>query len=244
MQKHIFPVFCLVLPWPIFLRSISTRMNKTIITFASYIFINVRHNKEDSPFSVSWSIRVSWFKTELLLAQSQLLIWANKPCKGNGYSCSPDPSLVHYTEHNTVLLTKKHCYCIHIANDWFYLHHNSCQFHFFCLLIGSANHLHCRENQINPLDFVPYYCQHRTQRNAPFSHMQSLPQARYWLYEHVLLYTDNGGLHFLTMRRVKKQKSKQTVKNRMKHRVLCWTEQWGLDLKLVQEDHNTLKGIF
>lgn len=141
------------------------------------------------------------------------------------------------------LLTKKLRYYIHIANDWFCLHCNSSWFHFFCLLIASANHLHCRENQTNPLDFVPYCCQHKTQRNAPFSHMQSLPKAGYWLYEHVLFYTDNGCLHFLTMRKVKKQKSKETVKNRVKHRVVCWTEHGGLALKLVQEGHNT-EGYF
>lgn len=217
MQKHIFPAFCLVLPWANFLRYISTWTNKTIVTFPSYIFINIRHNKGDSPVSVSWSRRVLWFKMELLLAQSQLLIWADKPGKVNGSSCSPDLSLVHCIEHETVLLTKKLCYYIHIANDLFCLHHSSSRLHFFCVLIGSANHPHCRENHIASLDFVPYWYQQKTQRDAPSSHMQSLPKAGYWLYELVLLYTDNCCLHFFIMRKVKKQKSRQTVKNRMKH---------------------------
>lgn len=68
---------------------------------------------------------------ELLLIQNQLLIWASKPCKVSGYSCSPDPPLVHCLEHKTVLLTKTCCYYIHIAKDWFYLYHNSSLFNFF-----------------------------------------------------------------------------------------------------------------
>lgn len=157
------------------------QQQKKITVFPSYIFINVRQNKGDSPVSVSWSIRVSWFKMKLLLAESQLLTWANKPCKDSGYSCSPDYSLFHCTELKAVLLTKIFCYCICIASNWFL---SSAWFilifFFFGLLIGSANHLHCRKSRLAPLTLYPptnsaeHKEMHRTQGDAPSSHIARL----------------------------------------------------------------------
>lgn len=214
MQKYIFLAFCLILLWTVFLTYISTWLNNNNnknTVFPSYIFINVRQNKGGSSVSVSWSIRVSWFKMKLLLAQSQLLIWANKPCRVSGCSCSPDYSLFHCTELKAVLLTKIFCYCICIASNWFLssVWFILIPFFFFGLLIGSANHLHCRKSRLAPLIFYPSNWQRRTQRNAQNTRKCTLLshcKAGYWLYisERIILYTDNDCLHFLTKTEVKK----------------------------------------
>lgn len=175
--------------------------------FPSYIFINVRQNKGDSPVSVSWSIRVSWFKMKPLLAQSQLLIWANKPCKDSGYSCSPDYSLLHCTELKAVPLTKIFCYCICIASNWFL---SSAWFilipfffFFVGLIIGPANHLHCRKSRLAPLILYPQLTAQNTKKCTEHKEMHPPLILQGWvliiyiyIYEHILLCTDNDCLHF------------------------------------------------
>lgn len=160
MQKYIFLAFCLILLWTVFLTYISTWLNNNNnknTVFPSYIFINVRQNKGGSSVSVSWSIRVSWFKMKLLLAQSQLLIWANKPCRVSGCSCSPDYSLFHCTELKAVLLTKIFCYCICIASNWFL---SSVWFILIPFFFWSFNCFSkpsaLQKKQISPLNFLPF----------------------------------------------------------------------------------------